>query len=272
MLYLDKDGLCIHFPDVHAEARCHISFHLDDHPEPSTLQSLFGNDRVPLFHIDDYTQDLPDAWVKRGGLIAPVRSGQKLRIKLSGNYPFAIKIATGKVNAITGEPWSDHLNFDQQDYLLSSRQSTFSGFRRPDGTIHQFVVSPMGVGATIEEEVTGAAEFGGIQLVAYPLSASTYQKSRSETRFSINLSPEAEERIKAAALKPLGLAAAEPVQEELIKADYYSPQDWDTRQSRRCFIHLLDREDFLRITGRRMNGKKATVVNLDYWRQKFGNV
>jgi len=272
MLYLDKDGLCIHFPDVHAEARCHINFHLDDHPEPSTLQTLFHNDRVPLFHIDDYAGVLPGAWVKRGGLIAPVRPGQKLRISLAGHYPFAIKVATGKVNAINGAPWSDFLNFDQQDYLVSSYQYTFSGFRRPDGAIHQFVVSPMGVGATIEEEVTGTAEFGGIQLMAYPLSAAAYQKSRSETRFSINLSPEAEDRIKASPLKPLGLAASEPVQEELVLVDDYSPQDWDTRQSRRCFIHLLDRDDFLRITGRRMNGKRATVVNLDYWRKTFGRV
>lgn len=31
---------------------------------------------------------------------------------LATDYPFAVKVATGKVCALTGDPWSEHLNRD----------------------------------------------------------------------------------------------------------------------------------------------------------------
>lgn len=272
MLYLDQQGLCFHFPDVHPKALCHINFHLADKPDPSPVRALMEDHRVPLFHLEEYAGQLPETWVKRGGLLAPVRSGQALRVSLSGNYPFAIKIATGKVNAVTGEAWTDQLNFEKQDYLISSQQGSLSGFQQPDGSIRPFVVSPMGVGATIEEEVTGAAEFGGIQLIAYPLKAAVFEKKHRPVLFSLRWDPDAEKNAREVAVKPLGLSASEPVKQETIKEDQYKPEDWETRQSRRCFIHLLDRDDFMRITGRRMNGKRASVIHLDYWRRKFGKV
>ncbi len=41
---------------------------------------------------------------------------------LTLGYPFAVKVATGKVCAVTGEQWANHLNQDPRDYLVLPKQ------------------------------------------------------------------------------------------------------------------------------------------------------
>ena len=86
-----------------------------------------------------------------------------------GGYPFAVKIAAGKINAVSGEDWSEGLNRDPQDYVVLPRQPWLDGFCVEKGKIRQFVAAPLGKGITAEEQFTGAAEHGGIQIVVHPM-------------------------------------------------------------------------------------------------------
>ena len=43
------------------------------------------------------------------------------------------------------------------------------------GIVRQFVAMPLGAGYTVEEQLTGAAEHGGMQFVAYPMKAERYE-------------------------------------------------------------------------------------------------
>jgi hypothetical protein len=75
-----------------------------------------------LRHIDDYSKRVPEQWLKRGGVLMPMYQAEAMRLSFGtgfdGSYPFVLKVATGKINAVTGAPWSQPLRRDPQDYLV----------------------------------------------------------------------------------------------------------------------------------------------------------
>lgn len=263
MLTVNNHALELYFPEVHLGARCRISFHREDPLNRRGLLSWNDTDQIPLFHLDDYAKVLPETWVKRGGVLAPVRQGEHIRVELDGSYPFAVKIASGKINAITGKPWKDSLDPEEQDYLVSSFQRSLSGFCQANGTVKKFIVSPLGVGKTVEERTTGVAEFGGIQVMGFPVKPDIFEEEKKdEPRFSRKRVEEPLEVYSAMALD------AEEVIEEWIEKDR-DPHQWQADTFVRCFIHLVSEEDFLRITGHSANGRKPLPISLDYWRNRF---
>jgi hypothetical protein len=92
------------------------------------------------------------------------------------SYPFAIKVATGKINAVTGDNWKDGLKRRPQDYMVSTEQPWLDGYCVEKGFIRQFVAMPLGSGYSAEEQITGEAEHGGIQIVVYPMNRKVFEK------------------------------------------------------------------------------------------------
>ena len=91
-------------------------------------------------------------------------------------YPFAIKVATGKINAVTGDSWSDGLLRNPQDYMVSPGQPWIDGYCVEKGFIRQFVAMPLGSGYSAEEQLAGEAVHGGIQIVVYPMKRKVFEK------------------------------------------------------------------------------------------------
>ena len=62
----------------------------------------------------------------------PMYQSEALWLDFSSNgYPFAIKVAAGKINAVTGETWANHLNSTPQDYMvIPINDSWFTPYRR----------------------------------------------------------------------------------------------------------------------------------------------
>ena len=56
-------------------------------------------------HLDDFVARVPEGWRRRGGVLVPMQQSEALWIHFgaASGYPFAFKIATGKVCAATGE-------------------------------------------------------------------------------------------------------------------------------------------------------------------------
>ena len=63
----------------------------------------------PLRHVDDYKDTVPAPWMERGGVLMPMYQSEALWINFSTRYPFAVKVAAGKINALTGELWQTDL-------------------------------------------------------------------------------------------------------------------------------------------------------------------
>lgn len=242
MIVLEDNRLVFFFPDVHPGARCTVDFQRTlripddgrDYPLPP------GLGRFPLRHLDDYTAHLPQSWRDRGGVMAPMHQAEALWISFKADYPFAVKVGTGKVCAITGDAWVDRLNQDPQDYAALPEQPWLDGYCVEKGVVRQFVAMPLGEGFTVEEQLTGAAAHGGVQLVAYPMKAARYETRRSALVL---------DRVTSC-VGTLGLAPGGRMKQEICE-DPDGLDAWNQRRASRCFVSLLNTTQWLAVTGER---------------------
>jgi hypothetical protein len=122
---------------------------------------------------------------------------EALWINFSTDYPFAVKVAAGKINALTGELWRTDLQADPQNYLVLPEQPWLDGFAVRKGVIRQFVAMPLGAGYSAEEQITGKADTGGIQFKVFPLRAEAYFRSEVADRLPKSLEDLLDELVDA---------------------------------------------------------------------------
>ena len=160
MIELYNDTLSFSFPKVHPRARFSINFQrtlrIPDDGKNYSLPPGLG--RFPMKHVDDYGKTVPPLWTEHGGVMLPMYQSEALWLNFNSDYisehdtsyPFAIKVATGKINAVTGDDWSDRLQRKPQDYMVSSKQPWLDGYCVEKGFIRQFVAMPLGSGYSAE--------------------------------------------------------------------------------------------------------------------------
>lgn len=259
MIVLEAKQLAFHFPEVHPQAKLTIELQRTlripddgrDYPLPP------GLGRFPIEHVDDHARRLPASWVRRGGVIAPMYQSEALwlnfrtkHIRDQAAYPFAIQVATGKVNAVTGDAWGAGLNRRPQDYVVAPEQPWLDGYSVGEGVVRQFVAMPLGKGYTAEEQLTGAAEFGGIQVRAFPMKRDVFER-----RFPVQQSKFRAMSIDCLtvdmavpAAGGMGIAPGGKIRQQVFD-DPYQTSDWDTGHTSRCFIHLLNSQQWRGVTG-----------------------
>ena len=223
-----------------------------------------------LERVEDHASRLPAGWAKNGGVLFRMYQAEALWILLSGNYPFAVKVAAGKINAVTGEAWKNDLASDQQDYLVVPDQRWLDGFCIQKGIIRQFVAMPLGEGYAAEEQLTGTAEHGGLQIIVYPMKRERYEESRDKF-VMYHGAPAPAEGGGAMGLAPGGLMW------QTIYEDHYGHDAWDTSTFSRCFVHILNSTQWQAATGKPVLGKpptaaaytKARLPWFDYYDEKL---
>lgn len=251
MITLEHDRLVFRFPEVHKDARCAIEFQRTlripddglDYPLPP------GMGRFPLRHLDDYARRLPTDWLRRGGVLMPMHQAEAMWINFDcGGYPFAVKVATGKVCALTGETWMNHLNTDPQDYAVLPEQPWLDGYCVAQGIVRQFVAMPLGQGYTVEEQLTGEAAHGGLQLIAYPMKADRYEELMADR----SREPQLEGHVlySPEPADSMGLAPGGRMQQEIYDDDY-GLDAWDQRHASRCFVTIANSVQWMALTGER---------------------
>ncbi len=276
MIVLRDDTLEISFPEVHKEARCNISFQrtlrIPDDNREYPLPAGLG--KFPLLHVDDYQKEVPKSWVPRGGVFMPMYQSEAMWINFVSNYayPFAIKIAAGKINATTGNEWSDKLSGTSQDYIVLPEQPWLDGFCIREDLVRQFVAMPLGEGFSAEGQITGKEEHGGLQLIVYPMKADYYNRMVDKRSYSHTFGEEPLSTFCRAPAWEMGLAPGGLMKQEIFE-DNHGIDAWDTSASSRCFVHLANSESFQAITGCRpptepmtsVQYKKAGIPWYSYW-------
>lgn len=261
MLTMRDDELSFSFPDVHQSARASINFQrtlrIPDDDRSYPLPPGFG--RFPLRHIDDFAGNLPPEWLLRGGVMLPMWQAEALWLSFNAgydesrqaHYPCAVKIAAGKRSAVTGKAWQSGLHRRPQDYVVVPEQPWLDGFCVKKGFIRQFVAMPLGQGYTVEEQLDGKAEFGGLQIEVFPMKRAAFER-RFPRVPKLHRSFD-EELFCASAMLPcpspaMGLAAGGKMRQE-ISRDPYKADEWDTEHGVRCFVHLCNSASWLGIAG-----------------------
>jgi hypothetical protein len=161
-------------------------------------------------------------------------------------YPFAIKIATGKVNAVTGKRWLNGLH-RRQDYVVAPEQPWLDGYCVEKGIIRQFVAMPLGAGYTAEEQITGKGDVGGLQIAVYPMKRKAFEKRFPKVKPGDRPMTYYAEACTSAPSE-MGLAPGGRMRQEIYE-DPFDFEDWDLAHSSRCFVHIANALVWRAITG-----------------------
>ncbi len=86
-----------------------------------TDQRPAGLGAFPLRSVDDFPATAPASWLQRGGVVMPMDQSEALWISFSARYPCAVKIAAGKINAVSGAAWTAELPSEPQDDAVVPR-------------------------------------------------------------------------------------------------------------------------------------------------------
>lgn len=250
MIEIRDNRLVVSFPEVHPDAKGTIEFQrtlrIPDDNRPYSLPPGFR--RFPLNHVDDFKNKLPERWGHHGGIFFPMYQAEAMWINFSGDYPMAIKVAAGKINAVTGNAWNNDLHQNPQDYVVLSKQPWLDGYNVSEDMIRQFVAMPLGEGYTAEEQLTGEAIFGGLQIIVYPMKAEEYELSRKQQFEIVNKQIILENSINHLSLD-MGLAPGGLMHQEVFE-DPYGLVAWDMTAMSRCYVHIANSKQYQGITGK----------------------
>ncbi|MFI2433386.1 hypothetical protein [Streptomyces sp. NPDC018693] len=240
-------------------------------PETGTHPLPPGLGQFPVRRISDYPDTAPAEWLARGGVMLPVYLREAMWLSFAGSLePAALQVGVGKVCAVSGKRWSDRLSRHPQNYVVLPRQPWLDGINSGKGTVRQFVAVPLGLGATVEGQVTGEEVWGGIQLQAFRLNEQRLaewheaQRRLARPRFgggdgapppapggvsapmaaAAPAAPAAAPRAAAA----MGLGVGGSMRQEVYQDDR-SPKDWAKEPAGRVFVHLVTPPEWRRITG-----------------------
>lgn len=263
MVTLEDDRLVFRFPQIEPDARFSIHFQrtlrIPDSDETYPLPPGLG--AFPLRHAEDHPDTLPAQTLARGGVILPMWQAEAMWLFFASDgpepeleFPVAIKLAAGKINAVSGEPWRTGLHRAPQDYLVAPEQPWLDGFAVAPGVIRQFVAMPLGENCTAEEQLTGKAEWGGLQILVIPLKAKVWQATRRAWQEdcpldSLGLRASASLRVTCNGQPLMGLAAGGKMRQALYR-DPFRRSDWDLASAERVFVSLVHAKDWKTITGK----------------------
>jgi hypothetical protein len=248
MIELKHDRLVFSFPEVHPDAKFTIEFErtLRIPDDGRTYPLPPGLGAFPLRHVDDFQGNVPREWLEHGGVMLPMYQSEAMWLNFHSKYlpdheapyPFAVKIAAGKIDAVTGESWTNGLHGLPQDYLVTPEQPWLDGFCVGKGVIRQFVAMPLGAGYTAEEQLTGKGEHGGLQIIVYPMKREVFEKRFPKVMHRVLASDTC--RIAAdMSSAPMGLAPGGKMHQDIYE-DPYGFKDWDRGTHSRCFVHLAN--------------------------------
>jgi hypothetical protein len=251
MLELKRNQLVFSFPEIHPRAKLTIEFQrtlrIPDDGRSYPLPPGLG--RFPVRHVDDFAQALPPHWLEHGGVMLPMYQSEALWLRFHStylaenraSYPFAIKVAAGKINAVTGQSWAAGLCQQPQDYLVAPMQPWLDGYCVEKGYVRQFIAMPLGAGYTAEEQLTGEAEHGGLQLLVHPMKADIFARRFPRRRFEeLHRHFSLERRCRRTPAKyEMGIGAGGKMKQDVYE-DRFELADWDLERSSRCFVHIVN--------------------------------
>ncbi|MEU0039863.1 hypothetical protein [Streptomyces sp. NPDC006333] len=269
-------------------------------PETGTHGLPPGLGEFPLRRVEDHADTVPAEWRARGGVMLPVYLREAMWLSFAGSTePAALQVGVGKVCAISGSPWSPLLALDPQNHVVLPRQPWLDGINSGKGKVRQFVAVPLGLGATVEGQVTGEEVWGGIQLQSFPLRAAELAKWREQERRRAGARRSAVTMSGYGAAHPapggvpapapaagparsapaMGLGVGGSMRQEIYPAD--RPLDaWAREPAGRVFVHLVTPPEWRRVTGEapppspvdRAAYTRAGLPWFEYYDQDAGDV
>lgn len=203
-----------------------------------------GLGRFPVRRVADFADRVPASWREHGGVFIPMYQREALWLSFHAAdwRPSAVKIGVGRINALSGKPWDQELRCQKEDYVVVPDQPWLDGINAGKGVVRQFVAMPLGMGYTVEGQLTGKEEHGGIQIIAYDPKPGRFPEQAPARRREV-LCCEC-----AATSAAMGIAAGGKLTQK-IYPDQYGIETWDQENYGRVYVHIVNSMMYRQITG-----------------------
>ncbi len=231
---------------------------------PILKASALGDRRPEEFHPESY---LIPIWTREALWISFAVAGD----------PIAVSIGAGKINAVTGKILDARLVNDAdhpQSYLVAPPQPWIDGFKTADGTVRQFVAVKLGSGETVEGQLTGKEEIGGLQFgvhlpkldlltVSPPRAHRSYEDDDELVGMMLPLGPgpvlrgNSRDRAMSTASTRMGLGAGGQIVQKIYEDPYVkfsgkrADEIWNEMAGFKSFVHLVHGSDWEALTGQK---------------------
>jgi hypothetical protein len=175
--------------------------------------------------------------------VIPMYQREALWIAFEGAWwkPNAVKVGIGGIDALTGDPWSEELRSDPQNYLVAPDQPWIDGINSGHETIRQFVAMPLGSGVTVEGQLTGEERVGGLQFVVFEPKPGRFPDTEPEPG-------PPDEGVVLESMPEMGLAAGGQMTQK-IYPDPYGIESWDVSSPTSFRVRIVNTEQWQALTG-----------------------
>jgi hypothetical protein len=232
-----------------------------DYPLPA------GLGRLPIRNLRSLESPaIPPAWRGRPAGLVCLHPTEATWLSFGESGFFALQVAAGGINAITGTAQEKMLVRDPQNYVVTPEQPWLDGFRVGPDAVRQFVAMPLGKGFTAEGQVAGAEKIGGLQLRVIPPQIDVYWEKSvrpcCERRWrTLTARPRSRDEIQVVACcggsAEMGFGAGGRIRQK-IYADPHPVGTWDESAALACELHVIDARRWPDLTGEQVPTKPPT--------------
>jgi hypothetical protein len=205
-----------------------------------------GLGKFPIFKVSDYCKKVPVEWNRHGGVFIPMYQREALFIEfdnLKSWQPNIVKVATGKINAVTGKKWHQEILKGEQDYVVVPPQQWLDGYKTGTNVVRQFVAMPLGKGYSVESQISGEEKFGGIQIIVFKPRKGVFSPPKP-----IYSDPDMLSIFDSGPMTEMGISAGGKIKQKIYE-DKYGAETWDENHFGRVYIHIVNSLAFEQITG-----------------------
>lgn len=236
----------VHNDRIHVGERFSVSFQRTLRiPEDGNVYPLPpGLGAFAIHSVVDYWDRVPATWRSQNSYFISMYQREALWLGFDGAMwkPNAVKIAIGNVNAISGQAWDEALHTQPQNYIVCPNQPWLDGINIGRSSIRQFVAMPLGSGVTVEAQVRGTEEIGGIQILVYEPKPGRFPDQPPELSHV-----------------PRGIASSLPMGAEMglgaggkmlqkIYPDPYGVDTWDLTNIGSIAVYIINSEQYRELT------------------------
>jgi len=206
-----------------------------------------GMGEFPVLDLENYNGSIPQSWRQHGSVLIPMYQREALWLAFDAAYwkPNAVKVGVGKINTVSGQEWNLELHDNPQDYIVCPEQPWLDGINAGAGSVSQFVAMPLGSGYTLEAQLSGKEEYGGIQIVVFDPKAGLFPNDAPVD----DLDLEATRGLESVLIGEMGLGAGARIKQK-IYPDPYGIDTWNQEEYGSAFIHIVNSRQYEQITGR----------------------
>jgi len=242
------------------------------------LPANLGN--FPIYRVRDFQSRVPKNWNSEG-FFMPMYSQEALWLSFRRKYhdPRALIVAAGNINAVTGRPFQTkdqkvNVALAEGNYMVVPPQPWLDGWKDRNDKVYQFVAAQLGSGQTVEGQLTGKEDVGGIQLVVYQPKPSAHSRIHQAREADLDedlLTLECAGGTlgggdylgSTRGVSSMGLGRGGEIKQK-IYPDPYGLGVWSPDSVQNVTLYLVDSKDFPEITGQQA---LPTPITVDTYRK-----